>query len=484
MDEILLSDATDQLDALRAGRISARELLQAALDRTNRLDPSINAVVARDVERALADATAIDQARARGETLGLLAGLPMTVKDIFDIAALPASMGVKSLLGRATHDAEAVVRARAAGAIVWGQTNVPAGSSDYQAYNALYGVTRNPWNPARTPGGSSGGSAAAVAAGFTALEIGADIGGSLRIPASYCGVACHRPSWGLIPQRGLAAAPPGHAADYDLLVVGPMARTVRDLQLLLAVMAGVPAAPTPPLCLLRIGLWLDEPTFPIDSAVRAVIADFAGKLQAEGVAIDPIASPLPVREMLFTYMILLLAALSGDLPPAARSVFDLLRGPAKIAKAGGAGPLSWAHGVPGYTARHHEWLDANEQRARMKAEVAKVFARYDAILAPVTPTAAFAHDHAGTQASRWLTTSDGRRLRYLEQVDWIALATLCDLPTTVIPVGQTPEGLPVGVQIIGRPGADAATLATAVALEGVAGGFQAPPGFGGHEASA
>ena len=153
-----------------------------------------------------------------------------------------------------------------------------------------------------------------------------------------------------------------------------------------------------------------------------------------------------------------------------------------LAEACGAGPLSWAHGVLGYTARHHEWLVADEQRARMKAEVSKVFARYDAILAPVTPTAAFAHDHGGTQASRWLTTSDGRRIRYLEQVDWIALATLCDLPATVIPVGQTPEGLPIGVQIIGRPGADAATLATAAALEGVTGGFRAPPGFGGNEA--
>jgi amidase len=474
VDNILQSDATDQLAALGTGRVSARELLQAAFERTDRLNPVINAVVARDAERAMSDAAGIDAARARGEALGVLAGLPMTVKDIFDIEGLPASVGMKSLVGRTARDAEAVARVRAAGAVVWGQTNVPAGSSDLQTFNARYGVTRNPWNPALTPGGSSGGSAAAVAAGFTAMEIGADIGGSLRIPAAYCGVACHRPTWGLISQRGIAA-PPEYVADYDLLVVGPMARSVRDLQLLLTVLAGTPMAPTPLLRDLHIGVWLDEPAFPVDPVVRASIAAFAAKLQGEGVAINSIASPLPPARMLSAYMTLLLATLSGVLPPATRAVFDLLRQPAKIAEACGAGPLSWAHGVLGYTARHHEWLSANEARARMKVEIAKVFERNDVILAPVAPTVAFAHDHAGMQASRWLTTSEGRRIRYLEQVDWIALATLCDLPVTVIPVGRTPKGMPVAVQIIGRPGADAATLAIAAALEAVAGGFQPPP---------
>jgi amidase len=474
MDDILQSDATEQLSALEAGRVSARELLQAAFDRADQVNPVINAVVARDAERAIADAAAVDAARARGEALGVLAGLPMTVKDIFDIEGLPASVGMKSLLGRPAKDAEAVARVRAAGALVWGHTNVPAGSSDFQTYNALYGVTRNPWNPGRTPGGSSGGSAAAVAAGFTALEIGADIGGSLRIPAGFCGIACHRPSWGLISQRGIAA-PPGYLSDYDLLVVGPMARSVRDLQLLLTVLTDVAVSPTPTLGSLRIGLWLDEPTFPIDPEVRMVIEAFAGELQGQGVAVDPVVLPIAAREMLSTYMTLLLAALSGVLGPATRAVFDLFRGPAKLAEVCGAGPLSWAHGVLGYTARHHEWLAASEERARMKARVAQAFGLYDAILAPVTPTTAFAHDHAGTQATRRLSMSDGGRIRYLEQVDWIALAILCDLPVTVIPIGLTPEGMPVAVQIIGRPGSDAATLAIASALEAAEGGFQPPP---------
>ena len=474
MDDILQSDATEQLTALEAGRVSASELLQAVFDRADQFNPVINAVVARDVERAISEAAAVDAARGRGQALGVLAGLPMTVKDIFDIEGLPASVGVKSLLGRPAKDAEAVARVRAAGALIWGHTNVPAGSSDLQTYNALYGVTRNPWNLARTPGGSSGGSAAAVAAGFTALEIGADIGGSLRVPAGYCGIVCHRPSWGLISQRGIAT-PPGYLSDYDLLVVGPMARSVRDLQLLLRVLADVSVSPTPPLGSLRIGLWLNEPTFPIDPEVRTVIEAFAGELQGRGVAVDPVASPVSAQGMLSTYMTLLLAALSGVLGPTTRAAFDLFRGPAKLAEVCGAGPLSWAHGVLGYTARHHEWLSASEERARLKAKVALAFAPYDAILAPVTPTTAFAHDHTGTQATRRLSMSDGGRIRYLEQVDWIALAILCDLPVTVIPVGLTPEGMPVAVQIIGRPGSDAATLAIASALEAVAGGFQPPP---------
>jgi amidase len=476
-DDLLLADATDQLAALRAGRVGARTLLLAAIARTDGVGRAVNAVVARDADRALSEADAIDAARSRGEPLGPLAGLPMTVKGIFDIEGLPASAGMKSLLGRTARDAEAVARVRAAGAVVWGHTNTPEGSAGFQAANKLYGVTRNPWDLGRTPGGSSGGSAAALAAGLTALEIGADIAGSLRVPAAFCGVACHRPSWGLVSQRGLVP-PPGFMADYDLLVAGPMARSVRDLQLLLSVLADVPAAPTPKLGGLRLGLWLDEPAFPLDPEVRAALEAFAGRLQGEGAAVTAMASPLPAREMLSAYMTLMLAALSGGLPPALRLGFELFRGPARIAAALGAGPLSWAHGTLGYTARHHEWLAASEQRARMKAEVAGLFARCDAILAPVAPTPAFPHDPKGTDATRRLTLSDGRVIRYIETLDWIALATLCDLPVTVIPVGLTPDGLPVGVQIIGAPGADAPTLAIAAALEPVAGGFRAPPGFG------
>lgn len=473
-DDFLLADATDQLAALAASRVGAVELLTATLERVERLNTRINAVVARDVDRAMGEARAVDAARARGNATGPLAGLPMTVKDTFDIEGLPASAGMKALLGRTATDAEAVARVRAAGAIVWGQTNTPVGSADWQAFNPIHGVTGNPWDLTRTPGGSSGGSAAALAASFTALELGMDISGSLRVPAGFCGVACHRPSWGLVSQAG-TVPPAGHAADYDLLVAGPMARSVRDLQLMMSVLADLPPAPPPTIKSLRLGLWLDEPEFPLDPAVRQALAAFADRLVAAGARVEPVTSPVPARPMLAAYMTLLLAVLGGFLPPVGHAVFDLARPAAKLALALGAGPLSWAHGVVGYTARHSEWLAAAEARAQMKAAVARTFEQVDLILAPVAPTAAFPHDHLPFVAARRLTMSDGRRIRYIENFDWIALATLCDLPATVIPVGLTTEGLPVGAQLIGPPGADAATLAAAAALEVVAGGFQPPP---------
>ena len=183
--DILSLDATDQLQALAALRISARELLEASVVRMDRLNPKLNAVVSRDLDRAHADARIIDERRARGETLGPLGGLPMTVKDTFDVKGLPASAGTKALLDRTAEDAAVVARVRSAGAVVWGKTNTPVYASDWQTYNSLYGTTNNPWDLTRTSGGSSGGSAAAVAAGITALEIGADIGGSIRVPVAF-----------------------------------------------------------------------------------------------------------------------------------------------------------------------------------------------------------------------------------------------------------------------------------------------------------
>ena len=183
MAEFLDRDATDQLAALRSGDISARELLLAAVERAEST-ADVNAVVSRDIERALREAQLIDEKRARGDEVGVLAGLPMTVKDTLDVEGLPGSAGLKTLLNRRAVDACVVERVRKAGAIVWGKTNTPANAGDWQTYNAIYGVTNNPLDQTRTPGGSSGGSAAALAAKITALEIGADIAGSLRIPAS------------------------------------------------------------------------------------------------------------------------------------------------------------------------------------------------------------------------------------------------------------------------------------------------------------
>jgi amidase len=180
--------ATDLTQALATRQISARELLDAAITRIEALDPKINAVVVRDFDRARVAADAADAAPGRGERRPLL-GLPMTVKEQFNVAGLPTTWGYRRFRDwRPGFDALAVQRLKAAGAIIIGKTNVPEGLSDWQSYNEVYGTTNNPWNFGRTPGGSSGGAAAALAAGFVPLELGSDIGGSLRAPAHFCGV--------------------------------------------------------------------------------------------------------------------------------------------------------------------------------------------------------------------------------------------------------------------------------------------------------
>ncbi|HYG27455.1 MAG TPA: amidase family protein, partial [Caulobacteraceae bacterium] len=249
-------DATDQLEALASGAVTSEALLRAALARNEQLKGRLNAVVVTDIDRALERAREIDAARAAGARLGPLAGLPMTIKDTLDVEGMPASAGVARFREREAADAEVVARVRAAGAVIWGKTNVPVMAADFQSYNRLYGTTNNPWDLERTPGGSSGGACAAVATGITALEVGSDIGGSLRTPASFCGVFSHKPTWGMVSQEGHIPPLPGVHVEPDLNVVGPMARSARDLRLLLSIISGplAPAAPPAELKDLKVGL--------------------------------------------------------------------------------------------------------------------------------------------------------------------------------------------------------------------------------------
>jgi len=231
--------AGELVKALADREISSRELVDAAISRIEALDGKINAVVVRDFDRARAAAKAADDSLARGEKKPLL-GLPMTVKESFNITGLPTTWGdPKHKDWRPQVDALAMQRLKAAGAVILGKTNVPIFLRDWQSFNEIYGTTNNPWDPSRSPGGSSGGGAAALAAGFVPLEFGSDIGGSLRAPAHFCGVFSHKPSLDLVPQRG--AGPPQTPAiptRGDLAVIGPMARSATDLGLVLDVVAG------------------------------------------------------------------------------------------------------------------------------------------------------------------------------------------------------------------------------------------------------
>lgn len=478
MSDLLDLDATAQLAALASKKVSSVELLKMALARHAETHARLNAVVTAEPERALERARAMDDARMRNDPTGPLGGLPMTVKDTFDVVGMPASSGLAHLRRRQAEDAVAVAHARHAGAVIWGKTNVPVMAADWQSANRLYGVTNNPWDQTRTPGGSSGGAAAALAAGVTSLEIGSDIGGSLRVPAGFCGVFSHKPSWGMVTQRGHVPPHPGSYAERDLNVVGPMARSARDLRMLLSILEAGPLAPKAPpadLSEARIGLWLEDPNLPvIDPEVRTVLETLAKALEAAGATVEVVASPVDTQALLPTYLTLLGAVLSEDMPDKALRAMERARPLARWSLARGAGPLSWAHSNLAYTARHRDWLAADAVRARLRHSTAPLFDRYTAILAPITPVPAFPHD-ARAFARRRLKTSDGRALAYNSILAWIATATALHLPATAVPAGRTPGGLPVGAQLIGPRGGDARTLSLAQAIDEMIGGFVPPP---------
>ncbi len=479
-----LADATSQLAALATGRISALELLEAALSRRQAVDKHLNAVVAVDPQPAVARARLMDErrlaSRRAGEdpdALGLLAGLPMTVKDTFDVDGMPASAGLARLRDRLASDADVVGRVKAAGANVWGKTNVPVKAADWQASNPLYGRTSNPWDLTRTPGGSSGGAAATVAAGITALEVGSDMGGSLRLPASFCGVFAHKPTYGLVSMRGSVPPGPNAEAELDLAVAGPVARSARDLRLLLSVISNAPIparAPRADLVGLRVGVWTEDPAFVLDPAVRRRVLAMAEALMEAGVAVKVIESPVNGEALLRTYGVLMMSQAYADAGVAARLGYEALRAPALLAEALGAPPLGWAANVRAITARHREWMAANEERARLKRIAALAFEDCDVILAPAAPVAAFPHDRRPLTQRR-LRLSDGSAAPYLSLLHWAAFASVLGLPATTLPAGLTADGLPAGVQVIGPEAGDSKTLAAAEAIAEVASGFAAPP---------
>jgi len=237
--DISYMTASQQAEALATGKVSSLELTDAAISRVEELDAQINAVVVKDFERAREVARQADASLRTGARLPLL-GVPMTVKESFNLASLPTTWGIPDAAGWVPdEDAVAVKRLKDTGAIILGKTNVPIFLADWQSYNALYGTTNNPWDKTRSPGGSSGGSAAALAAGYVALELGSDIGGSIRVPAHFCGVFGHKPSTGLVPLRGHTPPRlPALPVTIDLAVAGPLARSAHDLALALDILAG------------------------------------------------------------------------------------------------------------------------------------------------------------------------------------------------------------------------------------------------------
>ena len=460
----------------RARSVGCLELLDFYLDRVARLDGALNAVVVRDAERARARARALDQEQDRS---GALFGVPMTVKESFDFRGHPTTWGFAHLRDhRAARDALALRRLEAAGAVVFGKTNVPVGLGDWQSFNPIYGTTNNPWSVAHTPGGSSGGSAAACAAGFGGLELGSDIAGSIRVPAHFCGVFGHKPSWGLASPRGHSTA--DAAAMTDISVIGPLARSVRDLETALGLIAGpdpedsglrfvLPPARTKRIGELRVAVWSQQPGHPTDPDTTALIEAAARFLQSEGAKIDFAARPdIDVTEAYHLFLTLLDSALSGRMPPAlverrraekAALAADDMSANAVMLRATGL--------------EHAAWVALNERRFRLRLAWSAFFRDWDVLLCPVTVTPATPHQQ-GEMGGRTLTV-DGATVGYSEHLFWAGLTGAFHLPVTVAPLGLSRAGLPIGVQIAGPVFGDLTTLAVAGMLEEGWRGFVAPP---------
>jgi amidase len=354
--------------------------------------------------------------------------------------------------------------------VVIGKTNVPIYTTDLQSYNVLFGATSNPWDLSRTCGGSSGGAAAAVACGLTDFELGSDIGGSIRIPAHFCGIYGHKPSFGQVPFRGHIPPPPGDLAAPDLAVIGPLARSAEQLSRTLRVLApALPAAPPRRIETFRVAAWFDDADFPLDRAVREVLDTALDRLAAAGVSIS-FERPVPaLREVFDNYLRLLWPLTTAHLTP--RALQRLVENSA------GHATDSWHARLARYaTASHRDWLAANEARARLRARCRDFFSDRDLLLLPVGPVTAFAHDHSDDLMARSIVV-DGRQRWYWEQMAWISLATAAYLPATVAPAGLARDGLPVGLQIVGPELADFSTIEFARRMEAVLGGFRAPPGF-------
>jgi amidase len=346
--------------------------------------------------------------------------------------------------------------------------------SDWQSFNAIYGTTNNPYDMTKVPGGSSGGAAAALATGITPLEIGSDIGGSLRTPANFCGVFALKPTWGLLPMRGHVPPPPGLDAELDLGVGGPMARTAGDVKLLWSVLNKSTEAPQRSVTGARVAIWDADPLLPLSREMKTGVARAAAALGEQGAKIEAVTAPLDTRELLITYMWLLNSIMGAGFPENVREEMAKSRESDRKAFAASRDPFSRELNRLSVTAEAAEILAAQDARQTLKERMVEFFERFDAIVMPVTPVPAFPHDHSNPFHARQLDL-DGVPVSYLYMLGWIALATVLHLPALAVPAGRTPEGLPVGVQIVGPWKGEDRLFDFGFALEDGLGGFRPPP---------
>jgi amidase len=469
--------------AVRRRKIGALELLELYLRRVEQYNPKLNAIVATDLDGARKRARAADRALARGQVWGPLHGVPMTIKESFDVAGLPTTWGLPALKGNvAKKNSLLVDRMLAAGVTLFGKTNVPLWLADWQSYNAVYGTTNNPWDTSRVPGGSSGGSAAALAAGLTGIETGSDIGASIRNPAHYCGVFGLKPTWTVVPPRGHSTYDAASVA--DIAVVGPLARSADDLEIALTATAGpdeidatgwqlrLPAPKRKRLGDFRVAVMLTDPESEVDREVQdrlQALADFLAKKKTR--VSDRARPAIDTHEAHRVYVQLLRAATSGRQSP------EEFQKNVEIARSlRPDDERYYARMMRGNTLPHKDWLVANETRHRMRLAWAAFFAEWDLLLCPVAASAAPPHDQQGERWDRTIRVN-GREVPTTDQLFWAGYPCMAYLPSAVAPCGFSPEGLPIGVQIVAPQYGDRTAIHFARLLEREFQPFVPPRGY-------
>ena len=483
MQDPCLSTACDVAQRLRAREFSAVELLQAHLQRLQRLNPALNAVVVVQEEAALRRAQQADEAFAAGRNWGPLHGLPMTIKEAFNWVGSASTQGYEAQRHNiASSNAVAVQRLLDAGAVIYGKTNVPVALADWQSFNPVYGTSHNPWDLARSPGGSSGGSAAALAAGLAMLELGSDIGSSIRNPAHYCGVWGHKPTWGVVPMQGHELPGEVGVDAIDIGVGGPLARSAHDLTLAMDVLTSPltaygPMGRTPMQWRdagrtprkMRVAMMADDPQAEVDAEVKNALLALADFLRKSGVQVDTEARPVDSAGAWRVYVSHLRGALCGQLSEAnhtkALQEAALCSGPRSEFPA-----AHWQ----GFTQSHRHWLLVEDQRHLLRQQWASFFERYDLLICPIAATTAMLHNHQGYRWERMIAVN-GKPQPGTTQLFWAGYPSVVGLPATAVPLGQSPGGLPIGAQLVGPAFGDPVCLRFARWLEEAYRAFVPPP---------
>lgn len=469
MSELTFLSAVNMARQIREKKISPVELAEAHLAKIARLNPKLNAFVHVDAERVRREARDAEAAVMRGQTLGSLHGVPVSIKSSLDVTGLRCEAGSRLRAGYvAAQDAPLVARLRHAGAIVLGVTNTPELLMAWETDNLLYGRTNNPWDLERTAGGSSGGEAAAIAAGMSAGGVGSDGGGSIRVPAHFCGICGLKPTPGRIPATGHFPASGGPFALIG--VVGPMARTVGDVKALFEVMQGPDdgdtcAAPVPQRWpsddetkQLRVGYFEDDGCTPVTSETRAAVRTAAKALRDAGFQIEPFR-PEGLEEARVLWEKFFVTAGGMLIRPMFRGREHDLSPVLKQF-------LEWSAGEPPLTGGG--LLEAWVGRDALRAKFLKQMRRYPILLCPAAAIPAFRHGERS-----W--TIEGKTVEYLDAWSYTEWFNLLGNPAAVVPVGHSSEGLPIGVQIVGWPWEDERVLSVAAALERECGARRIPP---------